>query len=80
MDIIKLWARKGDAVRQALELGALVHLDTASEEFTDACLLCAIHSGLLAQWAAALPAPREEPAIGMAVMVASHLAARFAGR
>ena len=30
MDIIKLCARNGDAVRQAIELGELVHLDTAS--------------------------------------------------
>jgi hypothetical protein len=35
MDTIKLWARNGDAVRQAIELGELVHLDTASEELTD---------------------------------------------
>jgi len=32
MDTIKLWARNGDAVRQAIELGELVHLETASEE------------------------------------------------
>jgi hypothetical protein len=32
MDTIKLWARKGDAVRQAIEWGELVHRDTASEE------------------------------------------------
>lgn len=32
METIKLWARHGDAVRQAIELGDLVHLDTASEE------------------------------------------------
>ena len=35
MDTIKLWARNGDAVRQAIELGELVHLETASEELTD---------------------------------------------
>jgi hypothetical protein len=35
METIKLWARHGDAVRQAIELGELVHLDTASEELTD---------------------------------------------
>ena len=79
MDTIKLWARNGDAVRQALELGALVHLDTASEELTDEFLLFAIQSGLLAKWAEAFPDPREEPEIGMAVILASHLAARFAG-
>ena len=79
MDTIKLWARNGDAVRQALELGELVHLDTASEELTDEFLLFAIQSGLLAKWAEAFPDPREEPEIGMAVILASHLAARFAG-
>ena len=31
MDSIKLWARNGEAVRQAIELGALVHMETASE-------------------------------------------------
>ena len=79
MDTIKLWARNGDAVRQALELGELVHLDTASEELTDEFLLFAIQSGLLAKWAEAFPDPREEPEVGMAVILASHLAARFAG-
>jgi hypothetical protein len=79
MDTIKLWARNGDAVRQAIELGALVHLDTASEELTDALLLFAIASGLLTRWAESFPDPRQGPEIGMAVLLASHLAARFAG-
>jgi hypothetical protein len=79
MDTIRLWARKGDAGRQAIELGALVHLDTASEELTDECLLFAIQSGLLSRWAAAFPAPRCEPEISMEVILASHVAARFAG-
>jgi hypothetical protein len=79
MDTIKLWARNGEAVRQAIELGELVHLDTASEELTDEFLLFAIQSGLLAKWAKAFPEPRGEPEIGMEVIVASHLAARFAG-
>ncbi len=79
MDTIKLWARNGDAVRQAIELGELVHLETASEELTDAFLLFAIHSGLLSKWAEAFPDPRQGPEIGMEVIVASHLAARFAG-
>ncbi len=49
MDTIKLWARNGDAVRQAIELGELVHLDTASEELTDAFLLSLLlDSGVLA--------------------------------
>jgi hypothetical protein len=79
MDTIKLWARNGDAVRQAIELGELVHLDTASEELTDEFLLFAIQSGLLSKWAAAFPDPRCEPEISMEVILASHVAARFAG-
>src|SRR4029453_1733073 len=79
MDTIKLWARNGDAVRQALELGELVHLDTASEELTDEFFLFAIQSGLLSKWAAVFPDPRQEPEINMEVILASHLAARFAG-
>lgn len=79
MDTIKLWARNGDAVRQAIGLGELVHLETASEELTDEFLLFAIASGLRSSWAASFPDPRVEPQIGMEVIVASHLAARFAG-
>jgi len=79
METIKLWARNGDAVRQAIELGELVHLDTASEELTDEFLLFAIQSGLLSKWAATFPDPRQAPEIGMEVLLASHLAARFAG-
>src|SRR2546425_2919723 len=79
MDTIKLWGRDGDAVRQAIELGELVHLDTASEELTDEFLLFAIESGLLAKWAEAFPDPRCDPEICMEVILASHLAARFAG-
>jgi Transposase DDE domain len=79
METIKLWARNGDAVRQAIELGELVHLDTASDELTDEFLLFAIQSGLLAKWAKTFPDPRREPEIGMEVLLASHLAARFAG-
>jgi hypothetical protein len=79
MDTIKLWARNGDAVRQAIELGELVHLDTASEELTDEFLLFAIESSLLTNWSESFPDPRQEPEIGMEVVLASHLAARFAG-
>src|SRR6266480_2351345 len=79
MDSLKLWARNGEAVRQAIELGELVHLETASEELTDEFLLFAIQSGLLAKWAEAFPDPRHEPEIDMEVILASHLAARFAG-
>jgi len=79
MDSIKLWARNGEVVRQAIELGELVHLETASEELTDAFLLFAIESGLAKQWAEAFPDPRAEPEIGMEVILSAHLAGRFAG-
>ena len=38
-----------------------------------------MESGLLTHWAESFPDPRGEPEIGMEVIVASHLAARFAG-
>ena len=65
-------------MRQAIELGQLVHLEAASEELTDAFLLLAIESGLSKTWAAAFPAPRAEPEIGMEVIVPAHLTGRFA--
>jgi hypothetical protein len=34
MESMKLWARDGEAVRQAIELGAIAHIETASEELT----------------------------------------------
>ena len=79
MDGIKLWARNGEAVRQAIELGDLVHMETASEELTDEFLLFAIESGLSKKWAATFPDPRVEPEIGMEVILPAHLAGRFAG-
>jgi hypothetical protein len=79
MDSIKLWARDGEAVRQAIELGAIAHMETASEELTDAFLLFAIDSGLLQTWAQTFPDPRGEPEIGMEVLLPAHMAARFAG-
>lgn len=79
METLKLWARNGDTVRQAIELGELVHLETASEELTDEFLLFAIQSGLLSKWAKAFPDPRQEPEISREVILASPLAARFAG-
>ena len=79
METSKLWARNGDAVRQAIALGELVHLETASEELTDEFLLFAIPSGLLTQWADAFPDPRSAPEIHMEVSLAAPLAARFAG-
>src|SRR5215813_9319816 len=79
MDSIQLWARDGEAVRQAIELGEIAHIETASEELTDEFLLFAIESGLLQTWANAFPDPRREPEIGMEVILPAHLAARFAG-
>ena len=73
METIKLWARNGDAVRQAIELGELAHLDTASEELTDEFLLFALQSGLLSKWAEAFPDPRQEPEIGMEVIIPTTL-------
>jgi hypothetical protein len=69
MESIKLWARNGEAVRQAIELGELVHMETASEELTDEFLLFAIESGLLQPWAETFPDPRGEPEIGMEVIL-----------
>jgi hypothetical protein len=79
MDSIKLWARNGEAVRQAIELGEIAHIETASEELTDEFLLFAIESGLLKSWAGTFPDPRCEPEITMEVILAAHIAARFAG-
>ena len=79
MESITLWARNGEAVRQAIELGAITHIETASEEFTDEFLLFAIDSGLLKSWAGSFPDPRHEPEIAMEVILPAHIAARFAG-
>ena len=79
METIKLWARNGDAVRQAVELGEVVHLETASEELTDEFLLFAIESGLLKSWVGSFPDPRCEPEIAMEVILPAYIAARFAG-
>ena len=79
MDSIKLWARNGEAVRQAIELGEMAHIETASEELTDEFLLFAIESGLLKSWAGSFPDPRCEPEIAMEVILPAHIAARFAG-
>src|SRR5262249_22405337 len=79
MESLKLWARNGETVRQAIELAEIGHLETASEELTDEFLLFAIDSGLLASWAGSFPDPRDEPEIAMEVIVAAHMAARFAG-
>ena len=79
MDGIKLWARNGEAVRQAIELGEIVHMETASEELTDEFLLFAMESGLLTKWADGFPDPRQQCEIAPKVILASSVAARFAG-
>jgi len=79
MDSLKLWARNGEAVRQAIELGEIAHIETASEELTDEFLLFAIDSGLLKRWAGTFPDPRSAPEITMEVILPAHIAARFAG-
>src|SRR6516225_3568103 len=79
MDSIKLWARDGEAVHQAIELGEIAHMETAREELTDAFLLFAIESGLLQTWAEAFPDPRSAPEIGLEVILPAPLAARVAG-
>ena len=79
MERIKLWARNGAAVRQAIELGEMAHIETASEELTDEFLLFAIDSGLLQSWAGSFPDPRCEPEIAMGTILPAHIAARFAG-
>ena len=79
MESIKVWARHGAAVRQAIELGEMAPIETAREEVTDAFLLCAIERGLLKRWARSFPEPRCEPALAMEVSLPAHIAARFAG-
>jgi hypothetical protein len=66
-------------VRQAIALGAIAHIETASEEFRDEFLRFAIDSGRWQTWAKTFPDPRCEPEIGMEVILPAHLAARFAG-
>jgi DDE family transposase len=78
MESIRLVARNGEAVRQALERGEVLHLDTSSEEITDEFLLFAINSGLLTQWADSFPDPRKWSEISTQVILASQIAARFA--
>jgi hypothetical protein len=79
MESITLWARNGAVVRQAIELGEIAHIETASEELTDEFLLFAIESGLLQSWAGSFPDPRCEPEIAMEAILPAHSAARFAG-
>lgn len=78
MASIRLAARNPDAVREALERGDVLHLDTASEEITDEFLLFAINSQLLRDWAEAFPDPRSWSEVSSQVILASELAARFA--
>jgi hypothetical protein len=79
METINLIARNPEAVRRAIEMGEIVHLDTASEEITDEFLLFAIDSGLLKKWALGFPDPRMSSEISIEVMLAASIAARFSG-
>jgi len=79
MDRITLWARHGEAVRQAIALGEMAHSEPAREECTAALLLLAIDSGLVQSGAGALPEPRCAPERAMAVRVPAPIAARCAG-
>jgi hypothetical protein len=79
MDTIEVMARNGEAVRHAITLGDIVHMDTASEEITDELLLFAINSGLVNGWAQGFPDPRQEAEMGMEVILAASVAARCAG-
>lgn len=79
MSRISLVAQNSEAVRAAIEMGEIIHLDTASEEITDEFLLFAINSGLLTTWAEGFPDPRSAPEIGVDVLLAAMIAARFAG-
>jgi hypothetical protein len=79
MDSIELIGRNGEEVRKAIEMGEIIHLDTAGEELTDEFILFAINSGLLEKWAEGFPDPRAQAEIGMEVIIASSIAARFAG-
>ena len=79
MESLTLWARKGEAVRQAMALGERAHIETAREEVPDELRLFAIASGLLKSWAGSFPAPRCEPEMAMEVLLPAHRAARFAG-
>jgi hypothetical protein len=79
MESLTWWARHGEAVRQAMEVGALAHSETAREACTEAVRLCAIARGRLPRWARALPDPRRAPAMTRAVRVPAQRAARFAG-
>ena len=78
MESIKLLARDGEAVRHALELGEILHLETASEELTDEFLIFAIKSGLLKAWAEGFPDPRQWSEVSIEVILAASIAARFA--
>jgi hypothetical protein len=78
MESIKLLARNGAAVRRALELGEILHLETASEELTDEFLIFAIKSGLLKAWAQEFPDPRQWSEVSIEVILAASIAARFA--
>ena len=79
MESIKLIGRNGEEVRKAIEMAEIIHLDTASEEITDEFLIFAIQRGLLEKWGEGFVDPRENAEIGMKIILAANIAARFAG-
>ena len=79
MERSKLWARHGEAVRQAIAWGEMAHSETASEACTEAFLRCAIARGLVKNWAGSCPEPRGEPERARAGSFPAPSAARFAG-
>ena len=68
-----------EAVRQDLEWGEIAYIATASEELADELLPFAIESKLSQTCTKACPDPRDEPEIGMEVILPAHIAARVAG-
>jgi hypothetical protein len=55
MDSLKLWARNGAAVRQAIELGEIAHIETAREELPMSC--CCLRSTVVFGSAGLAPCP-----------------------
>ena len=66
-------------VREAIELGDIVHMATASEELTDEFMLFAIKNGVLQEWAQGFPDPRKDAEIGMDVIIATILGSALRG-
>ena len=68
-----------DQVLTALREGKITFLDVATEEVPDLFLHYAIDSGLLEGLAKSFPDPREQPEIGMDILLAAGIAGHFAG-